>query len=877
MSFGEYFAGFSQLGRGIVDEMDRSAQKSALSKLGDQLQTGDYSGAAGTAFKAGDLQTGINLLKLGQGQAQSAQANAAFGGLAGLYGGGAGFGVGGPVGAPGGGSAPVGGVPSFLDSSGPSSNYLAGLFKRESNNNPNAQASTSGARGLGQFIPSTWNATARQHPELGLTPVGPGTDGRTDPQQMIAASKALTSDNEGILSKSGLPVNDATRYALHFLGAGGGPRLVAGTLRNPDAPAASYADPKAVAANRNVFFNRDGSPKSAGQVMQDFGRSFGMGGGGQGAQAPVAPVAPIRTASADPDFMPSTPSPLSRPLAPVQGLNPGRPQAPAAPAQQPVQVADDENATQVLESRMGMYPRDVYGVVPQAGAPTQALAPRPLAATIPQSDLPAPGAQNAEFRIPPAPQTMPGSVASLPGGLSSPQPRSPNVPMRAVPLSSDQGASAVPNAGPQAMPMLPGAGVSAPPARVMTLPGQDGDAPSPQARAQISAQAPLHLVQAGLPPAAAQAGAVGGPGSSQRIGALMRIATLPGLSDAQSGVVKSLLTNELEQTRLPELQKNYMLARSQGFTGSLLDYQNELRKPLTPTIVAPGNAAIAPGERAPFYVNPRAPTAVSAGTTLFDTATNQPVFTAPAREGADEGAKLRAQMEARREAAPGLGLQEGTPAYRSFVGAGKIGADRDMSAGDKKAIDTADNAVLSAQTSIGMLEQAKELSAKAYAGPLASARGKAMSLIPGNEAGQATLDYDNIVTANALANLKTTFGGNPTEGERKILLEVAGSSNQPHALRLRILQRAIDAANLRIQQSESRAAQIREGTYYRPGSGPAAVQGAVAGGQSGTPALPPPSPSNRPGAVSPADRFGQLVGSGMSKAAAYQQLHNEGY
>ncbi|MCJ2093129.1 transglycosylase SLT domain-containing protein [Methylobacterium sp. J-072] len=873
MSAGEFYQIFSGFGRSLRDQQDREDQKSQLSKLGEQLQGGDYSGAAGTAFKAGDLQTGINLLKLGQGQAQSAQANAAFGGLGGLYGGGGGFGVGGPVGASGGGSAPAGGVPSFLDQAGPQGDYLAGLFKRESNNNPNAQASTSGARGLGQFIPSTWNATARQHPELGLTPVGPGSDGRTDPQQMIAATKALTADNEGILAKSGLPVNDATRYALHFLGAGGGPRLIAGTLRNPDAPAMNYADPKAVAANRNVFFNRDGTPKSAGQVMQDFGRSFG--GGGQSAPAPVAPV---RTASADPDFMPSAPSPLNRPLAPVQGLNPGRPQGQGAPAQRPVQFADDEAQTQALEGRMGMYPRDVYGIVPQAGAPAQA--PRPMASADPQADMPVPNAQPAEFRIPPAPQgSAAGSIASLPAGPSTPQPRGPlqPAPQRAVPLSSDPGSPPALNAGPQAVPTLPSPGQGAAPSRVMALPGQDGDGPSPQARAQVSAQAPQHLEQAGLPPAIAQAGAVGAPGSQQRIGVLMRIAGLPGLSEAQSGVVKSLLANELEQTKLPELQKNYMLARSQGFGGTLLDYQNELRKPLTPTVVAPGNAAIAPGERAPFYVNPRAPTAVSAGTTLFDTTTNQPVFTAPAREGAYEGAKLRAQMDARREAAPGLGLVEGTPSYRSFVGAGKIGADRDMSAGDKKTIDTADNAVLSAQASIGMLEQAKELSAKAYAGPLASERGKAMSLIPGNEAGQATLELDNLVTTNALTNLKSIFGGNPTEGERKILLDVAGSSNLPHALRVKIYQRAIDAAQLRQQQNEAKAAQIREGTYYRPGSGPGAAQGAAGGGQSGAPALPAPSPSNRPGAVAPAARFQQLMGAGMTKDQAYQQLHSEGY
>ncbi|MDP4006514.1 hypothetical protein [Methylobacterium sp. NEAU K] len=869
MSFGEYFNAFSQLGKGYFDAVERDEQKAALSKLGEQLQGGDYGAAAGTAFKAGDLQTGIGLLKLGQSQAQSAQANAAFGGLAGMYspGAGGGFSPGGPVGAPGSGPAPAGGVPSFVDQSGPSGDYQANLFKRESNNDPTAQASGSSARGLGQFTKDTWNGVVRKYPDLALTPVGPGTDGRTDPDQMVRATKAFTAENEGLLAKSGLPVNDATRYSMHIFGAGGGRRFVAGTLSNPNAPASAYVNPDQVAANRPVFFNKDGSPKTAGQVMQDFGRSFGMGGGGQGVPGPVAP---IRTASTDPGFAPSVPSLLNRPLAPVQGLNPGRPQPAAAPAQQPVQFADDEAQTQALEQGMGM--------VPQAAAPS-----RPATAADMQANLPAPGAEEAQFRIPASPQAAPGSIASLPAGLSSPQPRGLLQPQQSAPLLSGPGSfggsqSASIDAPPQAAPTLPGTG--APPARVMTMPGQDGDGPSPQARAQVSAQAPQHLAQAGLPPAAAQAVGVGAPGSQQRIGVLMRIAGLPGLSDAQSGVVKSLLANELEQTKLPELQKNYMLARSQGFNGTLLDYQNELRKPLTPTTVSPGSAVIFPGERTPAYVAPRADdtklTNVPAGTTVFDPVTRQPVYTAPATDKADEGAKISAQIEARRAAAPGLGLQEGSPSWRSFVATGKVGADRDMSAGDKKAIDTADNAVISAQSSIGLLEQAKELSKTAYGGPYAKQRGDLTSAF-GNERGQATQELDNLVTTNALTNLKSIFGGNPTEGERKILLDVAGSSNLPHALRVKVYQRAIDAAQLRMQQNLDRGNQIREGTYYRPGSGPAQQQGAVAGGQGGSPALPPPSPSNRPGAVSAGDRFGQLVGSGMTKAQAYQQLHSEGY
>ena len=66
---------------------------------------------------------------------------------------------------------------------------------------------------------------------------------------------AFTADNERVLQRAGLPVNDATRYALHFLGRSGGPRFVAGFLRDPNAPASAYANADQVRANRTVFFN----------------------------------------------------------------------------------------------------------------------------------------------------------------------------------------------------------------------------------------------------------------------------------------------------------------------------------------------------------------------------------------------------------------------------------------------------------------------------------------------------------------------------------------------------------------------------------------------------------------------------------------------
>jgi hypothetical protein len=747
------------LGENYDANFEKEKSRVALAKLGEHLKVGDYTGAASTAFDSGDPQTGIGLLKLGQQQRQQQLQQAASEQFSKDLGGG--FGLNGPqsVGPQADAAPGARALPSFADTGAPSGSYVANLFKRESNNNPNAQASTSSAKGLGQFTDKTWAGVMRQHPDLGLTP-----DGRTDPQQMIRATKAFTADNEGILARAGLPVTDATRYAAHFLGASGGPRLVAGALQNPDAPALSYANPDQVRANRPVFFNRDGSPKSAGQVMADFGRSFGGGGGTR--QAAAAP-------------------------------SPGR-----------VAYADDEDQTQALEQRMGMVPRQTASLDPRA-------------------DMPAEGSEPANFLIP-------GGSIPVPPGLGSDMHRAPNpATVRTTLLSG--------------MPALdaPTLGGPAPTGRRMSMPGEE---PADAGAAPVQVAENTRL-------GGSTVGAVMGSPLGTKIPLLMRAAANPNLPDGQRQLAQTLLKSALDETRMPDEVKQYMFARGQGFTGSIIDFKNEQRKPLTPTTVSPGQAVIAPGERSPFYVAPPAEKAER-----------------------DEGAKITAGVEARRALAPSLGLEEGSPAWKSYVGAGKLGADRDMSAGEKKSIETADSLALSGRQSINMLQQAKDLSAKAYAGPLASFRGQIAGTL-GSETGQATQELDNLVTTNALTSLKSIFGGNPTEGERRILLDVQGSSSLPHALRVKIYDRAIAAAEAKASENESKADAIRNGTYFKRGGGAAirAPGGAVEADAGAARSLPAPSPANRPGAVLAADRFKQLSASGLSKAEAYQRLHDEGY
>lgn len=235
-----------------------------------------------------------------------------------------------------------------------------------------------------------------------------------------------------------------------------------------------------------------------------------------------------------------------------------------------------------------------------------------------------------------------------------------------------------------------------------------------------------------------------------------------------------------------------------------------------------GNAVIDTATGQPIYQGPDKDadklTPVPAGTTLYDPRTRMPVFTA-AKEEKDEGGKIRDQIEARRKEAPGLGLIEGTPAWQSYVGTGKIGRDQDLSATDKKAIQEADEGVLSARSAINSLKQALDLSKDAYEGPTAGIRG-AVTSIWGDKSGIATADLNNVVMTNALGQLKAIFGSNPTEGERAVMLQIQGSANQPAAVRENIFRRGIALAERRLDFEEKRAADLRGGTYYKQGNSP---------------------------------------------------------
>lgn len=181
-----------------------------------------------------------------------------------------------------------------------------------------------------------------------------------------------------------------------------------------------------------------------------------------------------------------------------------------------------------------------------------------------------------------------------------------------------------------------------------------------------------------------------------------------------------------------------------------------------------------------------------------------------------------AAVEQRKVAAVANGLDPSSPGFQSYVLTGKMPREdaQPLTATDKKAILEADEGVMAAKAAVDSLGRAKQLSTQAFAGPLASQRGYAASFLGNSsdlgKAGIATSELDNEVTSNALTQLKAIFGGAPTEGERKILLDIQGASRLPNDVRQKIYDRAQQMAQVRLKFNEQRANEMRGGQFYKP-------------------------------------------------------------
>jgi hypothetical protein len=203
---------------------------------------------------------------------------------------------------------------------------------------------------------------------------------------------------------------------------------------------------------------------------------------------------------------------------------------------------------------------------------------------------------------------------------------------------------------------------------------------------------------------------------------------------------------------------------------------------------------------------------------LKDQDLNQYVLTGHLPEGG--GNKIAADAAARKQLIIDQGGDPTDGASRQFILTGKFPREDQapLTATDKKAILEADDAINSTQSYIKALQEAQKLSHQSLGFPGAGVVAKAGALI-GNQSSINTQDLDNLVTQNALNQLKSTFGTAPTEGERQILLQMQGSASMPDAVRQRIYSRALEFAQERLTKNQQRANELRGGDFYKPQGG----------------------------------------------------------
>jgi hypothetical protein len=181
----------------------------------------------------------------------------------------------------------TGAIRQASQSTGISFQYLLTTAKIESGLNPAAQASTSSAKGLYQFIDQTWLGTVKQEgAALGYgqyaDAITKNSDGRyevSDPGMRSAILK-LRSDPEasammaGAFSRAnafqltgsiGRRPTEGELYIAHFLGPDGAGKMINAADSRPDANAARMF-PSAAAANHSIFYDSAGHARSVGEV-----------------------------------------------------------------------------------------------------------------------------------------------------------------------------------------------------------------------------------------------------------------------------------------------------------------------------------------------------------------------------------------------------------------------------------------------------------------------------------------------------------------------------------------------------------------------------------------------------------------------------------
>lgn len=202
------------------------------------------------------------------------------------------------------------------------------------------------------------------------------------------------------------------------------------------------------------------------------------------------------------------------------------------------------------------------------------------------------------------------------------------------------------------------------------------------------------------------------------------------------------------------------------------------------------------------------------GSNIYDTQTGQWIASPNGAQGdLPKGYRWKVDGSGA-EPIPGVNVQGGT--LNATVTKELFEADETASAAEN-VINTLDSILAPGQGGVSLND-------RAGSGALAGWQSWAARNDPfgvfSDETGRATTELSTAITEQALQSLKAIFGGNPTEGERQILLDLQASVDKTPKERAAIVGRARAAAKRRLDFARNKAAAIRNRTYTDPGYDP---------------------------------------------------------
>ena len=166
-----------------------------------------------------------------------------------------------------------GGGQSTVSTSADINRAVAKIIQNESGGDPNIPNKYSTAKGLGQFIDSTWlTMVKRYRPDVAA--------GKSNAQIIALKTNAplaremttrYVEENARALRSAGMPVTDGNLYLAHFLGAGGAIKLL--SAQDKSQPVVNLVGQKVVDANRFI------QGKSVQWVIDWTARKMGQQGG----------------------------------------------------------------------------------------------------------------------------------------------------------------------------------------------------------------------------------------------------------------------------------------------------------------------------------------------------------------------------------------------------------------------------------------------------------------------------------------------------------------------------------------------------------------------------------------------------------------------